>query len=259
MAPHLRHTMVPVLLPMNGKECNHMFFAMTSGYVFAFVVAAFCNVPKHISDNMHSLKITDRVQALKDARYSLVGHKRSNSIGYYLVIIATNPRMPPVNGTRYGDAAILSPKRIALRVISDWNDAKLINVFLDNIIYYSPDPLRSSATAAFYDVHDYAAVRGLINIGTSSIQPCLQELAKEYRGRLIREYNYLEGNEEKMAEARMINLTHVIWSMVGFKETLRILDCEIDKIKKVNPNGAANIVKARTMFENNDYYRKMNK
>lgn len=197
--------------------------------------------------------VMKRKQAYPYANSHLIGLIRKKTKPFLLHVIQTDPLMPPRHGPINGDEANYSPKRIALSILAEWQDAELISLFLGYINYYSAGQY---GITNFWMPHErYAAVKGLILIGKPSLGPCINEIAKIsiHSGMSLGGYESIE--TYNAALRRRSFLVHTIWSIVGFKEAQRLLVSEAEILSAINPSAANNIAGALEYLKQSEYYR----
>lgn len=194
-----------------------------------------------------SLKVHQRQEAYRYAMANIIGKQREKNKLFLLRVVRENPLIPPKNVSD-NEEERHSPRRVALSILAEWHDPDLIAVFIENIDYVALDPNRSGLSKAPINEY-YAAAKGLINIGKPAIEPCLKELAKnENNPQMVRSLPHTP-DDYRLAEWRQENLVFVIKSILGKDETRNILQDEIHRLAKIDPNGAENLRKAADSFQ----------
>lgn len=186
-----------------------------------------------------STNMRERKDVYNYSMVSLIGLNRARSKNFLLNVIHANPLFPSRNAPN-NEEEHYAPRRIALSILAEWHDPELIPVFIENIDYVACDPNRSGLSKAPSNEY-FAAVKGLINIGKPAIQPCLKELAKNENNPEVVRFRPRDADDYRLSIYRRENLLFVISSVVGNAEARKLLDNEIERIGKTDPDGAKNL------------------
>jgi hypothetical protein len=145
-----------------------------------------------------------------------------------------------------------SPRRISLSILAEWGNPDLSPLFIRYIDYVAPDPQLMVANCLPHE--RFAAVKGLINIGSSAIPDCLKEIAHIEKAGSA---NDVPANEQPKSDSKQsqFHLTYVIWSISGYRKTVSIFEREIRRIEPQDPVGAKNLKEAIDNLSSFDYYR----
>ncbi|MBL8821733.1 MAG: hypothetical protein JNJ77_04025 [Planctomycetia bacterium] len=178
------------------------------------------------------------------AKQSLVGLKRKESmllikLALYSDGFSNKPGKLPSSDDDY-----YSPRRIALAIVSDWHESELIEPLINLI-----DSTRGAGDTDAPLHEQYPAIKGLINIGTPALKPCLREIA---------DIHYQEPflTEKISRDARKSShLLYVVWGILGYDESLKLFAKEISRIETDNPKGADNLKTAVERFKNNALFK----
>lgn len=202
-----------------------------------------------------SVKLTSTDEASRREAYfyaikNIIGFKRTTYAPYLLHIINTN--YMPQGTVLANEEAERSPRRIALSIISEWSDPDLLPVLSKYIVYYAPDQQISPTTTLFSgDLHEnYAAIKGMINIGKPAIAHCFGEMIKaDADVALIPDDHGPPKTMEKMMRQRQLHLGYVIWMIAGKAEAIKLFEQEIEKAGATSPVAAGKLRAALTRIK----------
>jgi hypothetical protein len=187
-----------------------------------------------------STNMQERKDAYNYAMANVIGLNRVRSKNFLLNVIHTNPLFPPRNSPN-NEEEHYAPRRIALSILAEWHAPELIPVFIENIDYVVVDPNASGLSKAPIGNIPFASVKGLINIGKPAIEPCLKELAKNENNPEVVRYRPRDADDYRLSMYRRENLLFVISRVAGNAEARSLLDKEIERIGKTDPDGAKNL------------------
>ncbi|MFT3878674.1 MAG: hypothetical protein QM703_03325 [Gemmatales bacterium] len=197
-----------------------------------------------LSEDFHERKL-----AYRYAMSYVIGIKRQEMKPFLLHVIWSDPLMPPRNAPINGEEATFSPRRVALSIIAEWQNPEFIPVFLDYVDYYANDPNRTWLTED-PPYQTFVAMKGLINIGKPAVLPCIRELTKTENNLEWMRFQARTPEAYQSAIQRYHNFIMVIRNIVGDEEAIRLIDKEIDRVKKSDENGARNLRSAMNFVMN---------
>ncbi|MFT3881172.1 MAG: hypothetical protein QM703_16100 [Gemmatales bacterium] len=205
---------------------------------------------KSIGRYIESSKVFERKMTYNYALNIIIGNRRQKMKPYLVHVVKQGE--PPQYGVITNEEEEFSSRRVALSILAEWHDPSLIPLFLEFIIYPALDPNRPSTTDAKgrEPCEDYfAAVKGLINIGHSALDPTLRELIKS---------DIPDEKNESLApytrasiRHRYNNLICVIWCILGYQGAKDYFIKEIEQLKSTDPKAAEKLNQALKYLEEN--------
>lgn len=240
-------------LPYLVKEVQSMLITIITTLLIFNNKYILDTAPPVLKSKILSESFYQRREAYNYSMLNIIGNSQNKSKSFLLFVIRTDPLMPPKIGPVNGEEATYSPRRIALSICAEWHNPELIPIFLQFIDYYSPDPNKSNAYLASIPHVDFAAVKGLINIGKQALDPCIHELKKPENNPLRN-----RGTSElyKKALKRQRNLVYVIWNILGYNEAQALLYKEINILSTNDEESSNNLRCAVEYMESQEIYKK---
>lgn len=189
-----------------------------------------------VFDKLLSNSVELRKLSIEDAQRELVGFHRAETVPLFYTIIYLNPI--PAHGAPEQKSYSMenSPRRLALRIVSNWSNTELTALYLDFLDYIRDDQWLTFSDQPLYE--SYLAVKGLINIGQPCLKACINEITK----------NRFEGIQlppgHDRGLRRMQLLAYTIWMISGPDQAKQLLRKEHERLVPINAAGAANIRQA---------------
>lgn len=192
---------------------------------------------------------SERRRAYDYALNGIIGVRRQKMKPYLMHIVKKGAS--PRYGMITTDMDEPSSQCVALSILAEWHDPSLIPLFLEYIVYPSPDQNRSPEVGLGREPRAdlFAAVKGLINIGQPALEPTLRELIKSEIP--DEKTKTLDPFKRANIYHRYNNLIHVIGCILGYEGAKNYFAKEIEKLDKTDSKSADKLREALKYLEKN--------
>lgn len=174
----------------------------------------------------------NRMAAVDIAKNITNPQQRVDIMDMLLSVLKIDPLMPPLCPPYNGEQTVYSPKNVSLRILAEWADSSMMQLFFENIFVYCP------FNVPMIDTHRnalaYPAVYGIIKIGRPALRPCLIELKKCRKGI----YAFYSDYNEVMKQERIV---FAMIQIAGSSEVKKILKDDIAKHSSDREPGDVNL------------------